>query len=432
MPLSREPDRLAAFALSLGLVLAAAGSRAAAADPPLSLEEVLQRARAANAALPIAASERAIAARGVDEARARLWPEASIEASGGPRAPADAFAEPSRLVAQLRLVFRESLYDGGRLRAQLAAARADYAAARAGYGVAAADLDFMVRVQFSEMVAARAEIVVRRRLLGRLRQYLDYLQARRASGQGVSGDLLKTEVRLRTQQADLIRAELRRDEARLALNDLMGRPPAAPLAIREPPAPAPPPAADHRPWLATPDLARARSRARSADARVGVARAGGRPHIGVEAGGGLINYAPNQLSGAADNITDGLGGSVIFSMSWSFWDVGLLRAQVRAAELEVDRARWQVTDTRRTVRLRWTRAATQLDSLWREIELWRETVPRARDSYLASESAYRGGSGTALDVLDAFDAWTSAAMSEIDAIQRYRVARAGYRRWGTR
>lgn len=418
-------------AVFASVVMCALSAPVARADPPLTLAQVLARARRYNATLPIAGADRAIAAERIREARGRLFPRASIEALGGYQSPPAAFNTASHLAAALQLVWRESLYDGGRLRAELAIARSDYAAAAARLRTRQRDVDFMVRSQFSELVAADKTIGVRRRGIARLSTYLQSIKNRRAAGQGVTADLLKTEVELDRERAQLIDTQQRRAEARLTLNNLMGRDPSAPLAVMPPPPPSQPPPLGRQPWRNTPDLAAAEADLRAALAGIDAARAGRRPSLSLEAGAGVVEYAPTTSGSFIDNVTDGLGGSVILSVSWPIWDFGLYHARLRRAEIDVTRAGWNVIAVRRQVRLAYEGADTRLAFLRRKLDLLSRTVPKARDSYLTAESEYRGGAGTALDVLNAFSAWMDAETAYIDAILRYRIARAGYIRWGS-
>ena len=60
-----------------------------------------------------------------------------------------------------------------------------------------------------------------------------------------------------------------------------------------------------------------------------------------------------------------------------------------------------------------------------------QAVPLARDAYLIAASLYRGGGGTALDVLDAFSSLLAAAQSYGEAVLSFRIAEATALRWGT-
>lgn len=418
----------AAAALLLACVLCAPAARA---DPPLTLAQALTEARRYNATLPLVNAERAIAGQRVREAHAALLPRASIEARGGYQTPPDAFDAASHLAAALQMVWRESLYDGGRLRAELKIARARYAASGARLRLEERDLDFMVRSQFSAMVAADMTIAVRRRGIARLSTYLQSIKSRRAAGQGVTADLLKTEVQLDREKVRLVATEQRRAEARLTLNNLMGRDPSTPLAVVAPPPPSPPPAFGNAPWQNAPDLAAAEAELRAAIAAISAVKSGRRPSLSLQAGAGLVEYAPSTPDGFLNNVRDGLGGSVILSVSWPIWDFGLYRARLRQAELDVTRAGWNVIAIRRQARLAFKEADTRLAFLRRKLDLYARTVPQARDSYLAAESEYRGGVGTALDVLNAFSAWMSTDTDYIGTVLSYRIAMAGYLRWGS-
>src|SRR5258708_38166236 len=110
------------------------------------------------------------------------------------------------------------------------------------------DVDLEVRGRFSEFVQAESEIAARREGVEGLRRCRTWLRSRQASGQGVAADLLKTDVRLATEEADLAGAERRRDGVRRELNALMGRDPQAPLELAPLPAPPPPPSAEPDAW----------------------------------------------------------------------------------------------------------------------------------------------------------------------------------------
>jgi outer membrane protein TolC len=65
------------------------------------------------------------------------------------------------------------------------------------------------------------------------------------------------------------------------------------------------------------------------------------------------------------------------------------------------------------------------------VQIREQAVPLARDAYLIAASLYRGGSGTALDVLDAFSSLLAAAQSRSDAVLGFRIAEATALRWGS-
>ncbi|MFQ5747272.1 MAG: TolC family protein [Gemmatimonadota bacterium] len=102
----------------------------------MTLAEALREARAANARLAVVGLDTAIARAGVREAKGQLWPDLTIEMDAHGGAPTRFASGDARLV----MVGLVPLYDGGRLRSNVRAARARRAVAAAGYRIADRDL----------------------------------------------------------------------------------------------------------------------------------------------------------------------------------------------------------------------------------------------------------------------------------------------------
>lgn len=406
------------------------------AEGPLALEEALRTARAANARLPPAAFDTEIGRARLREARARRWASFSLEgdlryAPPGARYNAAQTANEERL----QLVARQPLYAGGALRAGIAVADAQLAVAAARFRIAEKDLDLEVRVRFSELVKATNELGFRQAGVERLRSYLLVIRERKAAGQGVAADVLKTEVRLENEEANIADVQRRLDEARLELNDLLGRDPATPLSVEPLPLPAAPAASSEgQPWGVVPELRVAEAELRAAEASIAVTRGEWRPHIDLagDAGWWGSGFTDDPMGlGFAGRLRNDAGVSVTLSFSWAFFDFGIYRARLRQALLGRDQALANQVVAFRQARLASRRAATDLTNLFRELQTRARAVPTARDSYLESESLYRGGAGTALEVLDAYAQWIDTEAAYEDALLRYRVAEATALRWET-
>ncbi|MGH7603262.1 MAG: TolC family protein, partial [Gemmatimonadaceae bacterium] len=299
----------------------------------LTLDDALREARNANAHLPVAARAVDIAHASVREARSARSPTLSLDGNlnaGGPLA-----YTTSQGAAQL--TGAATILDGGLRRANLSAANYQLQAAGAGFRVVQKDVDLAVRLWFSEFVSSQNEIAFREQGIERLRSYLLQVQGRRAAGQPVGGDLLTTEVRLGTEEAALADARRALDEARLQLNDLMGRVPNAPLAVAPLPAPGPPATNAGAPWLATPDVRVAEANTAATRAGIAAARSARMPQLQLSANtGALPVFGPD--SGTGPNGGSGLGGAVFFSLSWPFFDGGVFRARLDRARLEAQQA----------------------------------------------------------------------------------------------
>lgn len=426
----RLPSRLAGaalFVLVAGLGVPGPAPLAAQAEdstPPLTLDAALAEARHANAQLPVADAQVRGALARAEQARGALYPMLSLggDVHGGvptQYASSDAF---------LAVIARAPIYDGGALRAARAQTEAQAQTARAGYRMTVRDVDYAVRTNYDLVLRAEEGLAFRRRALERLQTYLTVVRSRQASGQGVGADLLQTQQRVATAEADIASLTSALHSATMALNDVLGRAPRAPLRLAPLPEPTAPFDTTGEPWLATPDLSRAQSDIRAARAGVREARAGRRIHIDLEAdaGGQPVLYNTGSLL----NNGTGWGTELTLSFSLPFWDNGVYHGQVAEANAALDQAQKQDVAVRRAVRLGWTRAASALQDFYREYEARDRAAGIARDAYLQAESVYRGGQGTALAVLDAYDAWTQAAQNRLDVIYNYRVAEADLYRWG--
>ncbi|HEV2084673.1 MAG TPA: TolC family protein, partial [Gemmatimonadales bacterium] len=263
------------------------------AQQPLTLDEALREARSANAHLPIASLGRDIARAQLREAQARLWPRLLLDGDAHAGTPQKYATSDARL----QLIGVDTLYDGGRLRGNVAVARRQVTVAGAGYRVIEKEVELAVRLRFGEAGRAATEIAARRGGLARLENYLALIQARLAAGQGVSGDLLKTRARLANEEANIADAQRRLDEAEVELNNLMGRDPRAPLLLAplpSPPAPSlllpdsMPGDTFPAPWLRTPDVRAAEASLAIARANIGLARAERRPTLAVSADVGVM------------------------------------------------------------------------------------------------------------------------------------------------
>jgi len=389
-------------------------------------------AHEANTKLPEATLETQAAEQKVREARAERWMKVAVEgdfvyAPPGGYDPVVTNAGEARL----QLTGHQPIYDGGARRAAVEKASAERDAAAARYRIAEKDLDVEVWSRFAELLEADAEITVRRDAIGRLRGYRTSLRSRKAAGQGVASDLLKTDVRLASDEADVADAEGRLAEARVELNVLMGRSPYAPLTVAPLPqpaieseisaAPASPPA--------SPEIAEAEALARSAEAEIRNARAEKKPHL--FASGDVGWWGSDTTHWAIERWRRDAGFSLGLQISWLLFDFGAADARLARAQLDSRRARVEiVARERETVRQR-AKAREAVASLRKQIDLLSRAEPWSRDSYLEAESRYRGGAATALEVIDAYASAVEASVKLAAATSRLRIAEALERRWGS-
>ena len=411
--------------LAIGLPLAASG------QAELSLEDALREARAANARLPLSSFDLSVARERVSEAQAERWLRVAVEGSFL-YAPASGYDPVLTNLGEARgqIVARQPLYAGGALKAGVARADAEAAVAGARYRIAVRDLDLEVRSRFAQLLSARAEAAARQEGIERLTTYRTSLRSRQAAGQGVAADVLKTEVRLALEEAAVADAEQRADEARLALNQSLGRDPSGTVAVAALPPPEAPAAGDAAPWERAPEIEAAEAEARSAEAQLTITRAERLPHVSLNADTGFWVSDTTHLNGDFwDRFWGAKGYSLSLTVAWPLWDRGGLRARIAEADLGLRSARTKLEVERRDARLAWAQARSAQEHLFRQIEILSRAAPDARDSYLQIESRYRGGVASALEVLDAYAAAVDAQVRLNEVIARYRIAQAVALRW---
>ena len=427
----------------LGALLSLALAAMAGAQTPVALEDAVREARAANARLPLPAFDVAIAREKRTEARAERWLRVAVEGDFV-YAPPSGYDPALTNLGEFRLqaVGRQPLYDGGARRAAVAKAEAELQAAQKHYRVEEKDLEIEVISRYNELFSAREEIAARREGLSRLDSYRTSLKSRQASGQAVAADLMKTDVRAASEEASLLEAQKRADDARLELNDLMGRDPQALLEISPLPVPDRSVSGPSRGWEDVPEIAAAQSEASAADAVLSSARAERRPHLDLSADFGFWGSDTSRLvpldlkqrdpdATFLDRIHRDAGYSFTLTLSWPVFDFGAIRARVAQADLALRQARQKVEVARRDARLKWAQARSAIETLGREVELLSRAAPAARDAFLEAESRYRGGAATSLEVLEAYSSAVDASVRLSDAAARYRIARALADRWGS-
>jgi outer membrane protein TolC len=294
------------------------------------------------------------------------------------------------------------------------------------------DLDLEVRGRFSELLAIDSEIATRSDGIERLERYRQSLRSRQAAGQGVAADLLKTDVRLSLEKTTLAEAQQHREEVRLSLNELLGRTPTQPLELADLPAPQPPGPADDLAWQNAPEIAAAEAESRAAAADLTIARAQRRPHLFASADAGFWTADTTHLGASFwDRLWRNGGYSLSLALVWPVWDTGAARARVAQADIGLQQARVRLEVERRGARLAFEQARAAVQRIYDQIQTLSRAVPEARDSYLDTESRYRGGAASALEVLDAYAASVEASVRLADAVARYRVAQAAALRWST-
>ncbi|KAF1684974.1 RND transporter [Pseudoxanthomonas broegbernensis] len=385
-------------------------------DDPV-LERLVADALLANPDLRIAMT-RVRAARAVfGERRLEPWPHVSAGAAGERTRPPDAAGGGIDEVYSLGFDAAWELDLFGRLRRGAQAARADLQAEQAGLEDVQVSVAAEVARNYFLLRGTQKRIEVAERTLSNLGQTQRLTETREELGAGSALDVHSSRARLKAIEAGIPLLRSTEAAARYRLAVLLGlRPGALDVHLAPRPAPAyarPLPLGDTRELLRQrPDVRAAERRLAAATAQVGVATADLFPRIGIR---GFAGFLSGDFSGLVAGRNE--AWSVAPSISWAAFDMGSVRARLRAVEAGADGAAVQYE---KTVLLALEDAENALQGYARQQERLRivvEQAASAREAERLAAAGYREGASDFLVLLDAQRSQLAAddALAEAEA-----------------
>lgn len=410
---------------------------AAAADPPaLTLEAAVELALEGNRELAVATAAAEATTHGVDEARSQRLPRVELlesfswttnpvyvfgnllgqEAFGAANFDPAFLNEPDALTNfQTRLVVRQPLYTGGKIRNGMEAARAGSEAAAAERERTRQQVVHQVLDAYTGAVLADSHLQVAQEALATSAAHVALVTDLREAGLVVESDLLQVRVRRTEIEEIVIRAESAISVSRARLNMILGLPQADDHTLENP--------CESSPCAAVSDLslddlideARATRtdlqasalREQAAERMVRLARAARRPEIGA---GGMYEANAEDFIGA-----DGTNWSVTAGLRWTLFAAGEARAQVARREAERSMANHASELLAESVELEVRTAFHELAAARKRTERTSLAVELAGAGLRIVEDRYREGLATLVELLDAETALTAARTREVAA-----------------
>jgi NodT family efflux transporter outer membrane factor (OMF) lipoprotein len=304
-------------------------------DPALSA--LVAEALVYNADLQSAAARVEQAAGYVKVAGASLLPSVAVFATGGDKSGGGGGLQGVFLNAKLELdVWGRLRYERAAVEEQSAAVAADYAYARQSLAATVAKAWFVA-------IEAGLQRGIAQNALQSSEALLGVAQDRLRVGNGNEQSVAQGRATVGTYRDTLRQIEQAREQALRALELLLGRYPAAEVAVadRLSPMPPPPPVGMPSQLLERrPDVIAAERRVAAAFNRVGEARAAQLPRIALTAGGSSVSSSLLELKDTSNPIWS-LGGNLLAPI----YQGGALRAQVEIRSAEQKQA---VADYART------------------------------------------------------------------------------------
>ncbi len=297
-------------------------------DPTLSA--LVTEALAYNADLQIGAARVEQAAGYVKVASGAMWPSVGVLAMGGGKSGGSGGLDGVWLNASLELDI------WGRLRYGSRAADAQSAAVIADYAYARQSLAAMVAKSWFVAIEAGLQRAIAQDGLRSGESLLYVAGERFRVGNGNEQSVAEARVNVGNYRDSIRQIELAREQALRALELLLGRYPAAEIAVAErlTPMPPPPPVGMPSQLLERrPDLIAAERRVAAAFDRIGEARAAQLPRISLTAGGSSVSSELIVLKDTSNPIWS-FGANLVAPI----YQGGVLRAQVEIRTAEQKQA----------------------------------------------------------------------------------------------
>ena len=325
-----------------------------------------------------------------------------------------------------RVEATQLLYAGGRVTANMRAAKLSDQIATLGFQQTVADTILSVRTAFYQILLNKAQVTVREQSVTLLEQQLEDARHRFDAGAVPRFNVLRAEVELANAKPPLIRAQ---NDLRLAREALVKL-----LAIDSPKNQDFTPIAfegelayEHREWnlnraltdalVRRPELQQAEKQVSVATENIKVARAGYLPELFV-----FGNYAIFD-STFSDDIGETVDGWTVGARAtWPLFDGLATKGKVSQARAQREQADLDFADARRAIELEVRQAYSDYLQSVELLEAQKKTVEQAEESLRLAEARFRAGTGTQLDVLSAQTALTDARSNEIQALYDYNVA----------
>jgi outer membrane protein TolC len=319
-----------------------------------------------------------------------------------------------RATANYEVLSVRKIADLGRTRAELEAAAATNDQQRLL-------LAFDVESDFYEVLASQALQRVAADRYRRAEEQKEVARARVLSGAAVQTDSLQLEVELTQARLELLRRDAARRVAQLQLGRRVGE--AGPVGARLPDTLIPPPLDFTDEQLVQmaleqgPQYRAARANERAAGKALLAERSTYFPTINLA---GAYTRFDDQFFPSARVIE-----SATLTVSLPIWNLGQRETAVAQAKVNRDVSRALRADLERAARRDVVEAALAFRIAREAVDLSRQQLAAAEETFRVQDLRYRGGANTILDLLEAQFQLTQAEATVVQALYALNLSRAG-------
>jgi Outer membrane protein len=323
----------------------------------------------------------------------------------------------------------QSIYEGGRVRSALRAARLTRQQALLNYQTTVADTLLATRVAYYDVLLAEQQIVVNEASVNLLTRELEDQRRRYEAGTVPRFNVLRAEVAVANQRPALIRARNAHRIAKNNLANLLGydlprevwediplnltdRLDAAPFEIALPDA-------IQQALEKRTELGALQKAEQLQQENIVQARSGYKPSIQAFAGYSWHNYQFTKDLSRELN-----GWNLGAELNWNIFDGFETRGRVIQARAQHERAKTEIEDAARRIELEVRTAYSSFVEAREVLESQTKVQEEAEEALRLAKARTDAGAATQLDILNAETALTQARTTQIEALHNYAVARA--------
>ncbi len=276
---------------------------------------------------------------------------------------------------------------------------------------------------YNALLFAGEQVRVQQNALAQKEKHLELTRNRRKAGVATELDVLRAEVSVENQRAEMTRAEGGVELARAQLNALMLRPMDSPISpsdnLEFVPAEFVPEDVVRQALSNRPDLAVAELSLDVRERVVGISKAENKPSLDFVGSYGRSTRKPT-------NFLDPDFGkwTAAINVRIPIFDGRRTAGKVAQAQAEASKARQDKVALQNAIRLEAVDALVKLNVATRLIRAAQLNVEQARKALTMTQANYNYGAATVLDVTDAENALLAAETTLVQALQEHADARA--------
>jgi len=381
----------------------------------MSIREAIQTALENNPSLQRTEKSIAVAEESLKIARGNK--SVSVSTSGSARISKTEGSEDSESLST-NISGSIPLYSGNKLETQIKSAELEIDAAKLDFAQAQDDLAYQVATAYVDALENLATQKVNLETENNLAEHEKNIAAMYDAGSTAKIDLLRAQVETSNAAQDTAKAYATYEVSLTALATLLATNSISNLTVEEIATTSD--FSELESYLALADENRANLKADEirtdqGELNVEIAKAGYRPTISAEIGAGLGSQSRDW------HVTPEVSAGV--SASWNIFDGGITKAQVREAEIEVERLQLQMKNDINSVHESVITAHKNLKISLMRLRTTQRAVELAEEERFIATEKYKAGEGILLDVLDAEVALSTAKKNHVSAVHdviRYR------------